>query len=117
MGAYSYRALDARGRMVKGVLEGDSQRQIRQQLRQRALTPVEVEAVAGGVERTPLRPLLRARLSGRDVALLVEVAARNQLLRSRGQHAARHLVERADRRLRTSAESGPSDRDLAGPEE
>lgn len=75
MGAYSYRALDAGGRMVKGVLEGDSQRQIRQQLRQRALTPVEVEAVAGGVERTPLRPLLRARLSGRDVALLTRQLA------------------------------------------
>jgi HPr kinase/phosphorylase len=36
---------------------------------------------------------------GRNVAILVEVAARNQLMRARGQHAARQLVERADRRL------------------
>jgi len=36
---------------------------------------------------------------GRNVAILVEVAARNQLLRSRGRHAARELVARADRRL------------------
>ncbi len=36
---------------------------------------------------------------GRNVAILVEVAARNQLLRSRGRHAARDLVARADRRL------------------
>ena len=36
---------------------------------------------------------------GRNLAILVEVAARNQLLRARGQHAARALVERADRSL------------------
>jgi HPr kinase/phosphorylase len=36
---------------------------------------------------------------GRSLAILVEVAARNQLLRARGQHAARALVERADRGL------------------
>lgn len=36
---------------------------------------------------------------GRNVAILVEVAARNQLLRSRGHHAARRLVERLHRQL------------------
>lgn len=36
---------------------------------------------------------------GRNVAILVEVAARNQLLRSRGHHAARRLVERLNRQL------------------
>lgn len=50
---------------------------------------------------------------GRNLAILVEVAARNQLLRARGQHAARALVERADRNLlRTGrGESGPRPRD------
>jgi hypothetical protein len=33
------------------------------------------------------------------VAILVEVAARNQLLRSHGHHAARRLVERLNRQL------------------
>jgi HPr kinase/phosphorylase len=37
--------------------------------------------------------------SGRNVAMLVEVAARNQLLRSRGRDAARLLVDRLERRL------------------
>ena len=37
--------------------------------------------------------------SGRNVAILVEVAARNQLLRNRGHHAARRLVERLNRHL------------------
>ena len=36
---------------------------------------------------------------GRSVAMLVEVAARNQLLRARGRHAARELAERLERRL------------------
>jgi len=45
---------------------------------------------------------------GRNLARLIEVAARNQLLRQRGQHAARQLVERADRRLR-GVRPGPSD--------
>jgi HPr kinase/phosphorylase len=36
---------------------------------------------------------------GRNVAILVEVAARNQLLRSRGHHAARRLVDRVHRQL------------------
>lgn len=44
---------------------------------------------------------------GRNLAMLVEVAARNQLLRSRGRNAARLLAERLERRLERLA-----DRDL-----
>ena len=36
---------------------------------------------------------------GRNLSTLVEVAARNQLLRSRGLNAARDLVERLERQL------------------
>jgi HPr kinase/phosphorylase len=36
---------------------------------------------------------------GRNIAILVEVAARNQLLRSRGHHAARVLADRLQRSL------------------
>jgi HPr kinase/phosphorylase len=49
-------------------------------------------------------PLIRMPVApGRSVAILVEVAARNQLLRSRGHHAARALAERLERTLRPSA--------------
>src|SRR5215813_7247231 len=41
---------------------------------------------------------------GRNLAILVEVAARNQLLRSRGLNAARDLAERLDRQLQESEE-------------
>jgi HPr kinase/phosphorylase len=46
---------------------------------------------------------------GRNVAMLVEVAARNSLLRSRGRHAARLLAERLEQRLAVT--SDPEDED------
>jgi HPr kinase/phosphorylase len=55
-------------------------------------------------------PLIRMPVApGRSIAILVEVAARNQLLRARGHHAARVLAERLDRTLREpSTEEAPS---------
>ena len=45
-------------------------------------------------------PMIRMPVApGRNVAILVEVAARNQLLRTRGHHAARKLVDRLDDQL------------------
>ncbi len=46
-------------------------------------------------------PLIRMPVApGRNVAILVEVAARNQLLRARGHHAARLFATRLERELR-----------------
>ena len=54
-------------------------------------------------------PLLRMPVGpGRNLATLVEVAARNQLLRMRGIHAARDLVNRLDAGL-VSASPAPRD--------
>jgi len=45
-------------------------------------------------------PMVRMPVApGRNVAILVEVAARNQLLRNSGHHAARRLVDRVNRGL------------------
>ena len=45
-------------------------------------------------------PLIRMPVApGRNVAILVEVAARNQLLRTRGHHSARRLVDRLNSEL------------------
>lgn len=43
MSAYSYQALDAKGKKVKGVLEGDSERHVRNQLRSKQLKPLQVK--------------------------------------------------------------------------
>jgi HPr kinase/phosphorylase len=48
-------------------------------------------------------PLLRMPVApGRNIAILVEVAARNQLLRARGHHAARAFADRLEKTLRES---------------
>ena len=55
-------------------------------------------------------PLIRMPVApGRNIAILVEVAARNQLLRSRGHHAARALAERLERTLRAETIPGPDE--------
>jgi HPr kinase/phosphorylase len=55
-------------------------------------------------------PLIRMPVApGRSLAILVEVAARNQLLRARGLNAARDLAARLDRQLRDRAELDPED--------
>lgn len=46
MPAYEYVVLDANGKQKKGVLEGDSPRQVRQQLKEKGLVPLTVEATA-----------------------------------------------------------------------
>jgi len=50
-------------------------------------------------------PMIRMPVApGRNIAILVEVAARNQLLRARGHHAARRLVERLNEQLEAARE-------------
>ncbi len=48
---------------------------------------------------------------GRNLAILVEVAARNQLLRTRGLNAARDLAARLEQQLREAASDSASDDD------
>jgi len=55
-------------------------------------------------------PLIRMPVApGRNIAILVEVAARNQLLRSRGHHAARALADRLERTLRAETIPAPDE--------
>jgi HPr kinase/phosphorylase len=57
-------------------------------------------------------PLIRMPVApGRSIAILVEVAARNQLLRSRGHHAARALADQLEQTLRANAAGGRPDDD------
>ena len=57
-------------------------------------------------------PMIRMPVApGRNVAILVEVAARNQLLRTRGHHAARRLVERLHEQLEPAARHAELDAD------
>jgi HPr kinase/phosphorylase len=57
----------------------------------------EILGVPVSMVRMPVAP-------GRNLAILVEVAARNHLLRTRGEHAARQLAARLDQTLRHQAD-------------
>lgn len=77
MGAFEYAALDKSGRERKGVIEGDSPRQIRSQLREQGLIPLNVEEVAqreskkttGGFQR------IQRGISSTDLALITRQLA------------------------------------------
>jgi HPr kinase/phosphorylase len=57
-------------------------------------------------------PMIRMPVApGRNVAILVEVAARNQLLRTRGHHAARRLVDTLHSQLEPAARHAETDAD------
>ncbi|HEX9626837.1 MAG TPA: type II secretion system inner membrane protein GspF [Acidiferrobacterales bacterium] len=74
MAAFEYQALDAQGRSIKGVLEGDAERQVRSALREKGLTPLRVEAIrseAGGREgAAPRGFVLRRGISSSALALI-----------------------------------------------
>ena len=53
MPAYEYKALNEKGREVKGVLEGDNARQVRQQLRDKKLSPLSVTEGSDKAKSTP----------------------------------------------------------------
>jgi len=80
MTAYRYRALNSDGKLVKGVLEGDSERQIRTQLRGQNMRPVEVglanKQLAGSSTGAGQKPgFLQPRISTGDFALLTRQLA------------------------------------------
>ncbi len=68
MPAYQYSALDASGKQHKGIMDGDSARQIRQQLRDQALTPLQVEAVQH--KQTGQSRWFQKKLTAYDLALM-----------------------------------------------
>ncbi len=68
MGAFDYSAVDTGGRVRKGVLEGDTARHIRQQLRDQGLVPLTVDEVVQREKRRSRR--YRAGISSAELALI-----------------------------------------------
>lgn len=78
MGAFSYQALDAAGKVVKGVIEGDSEKQVRTQLRSKSLKPLKVQATAPGKSDTSQSGSLfrwKRGISARDRTLITRQLA------------------------------------------
>jgi general secretion pathway protein F len=84
MGAYSYKALNEEGKTVKGILEGDSERHIRTQLRAKKLKPLEVVSATGeaptansgdGINLSASFRRRAVKLSVRDLSLITRQLA------------------------------------------
>ena len=75
MTAYRYRALNSGGELVKGVQEGDSERQVRSQLRLRQLRPVEVCVATGQASRSKLPRLFQPRVKPAELTLITRQLA------------------------------------------
>ncbi len=75
MAAYEYQALDASGREQKGVLDGDSPRQVRQLLRDQGLLPVTVSEVADAPPARSFEYSFSNRIGASDLALLTRQLA------------------------------------------
>jgi general secretion pathway protein F len=74
MSAFSYVAINGQGKKLKGVLEGDSERQIRSELRSKGLTPVSIgETTSRAIEFGWRKPGLR--VDSRELALLTRQLA------------------------------------------
>ncbi|MGO4329710.1 type II secretion system inner membrane protein GspF [Cupriavidus sp. 2TAF22] len=76
MPAYRYEAVDAAGKTDRGVIEADSPKQARGQLRARGLTPLNVDPLAGvgGVQKSSTASFVR-RLSTQEQALFTRQLA------------------------------------------
>ena len=83
MASFSYVALTPEGRRKKGIIEADSEKQVRQKLRKQSLVPVEVKSAAGqlkgdtgkGSRFTLMRTSMNSAalcLATRQLATLVE---------------------------------------------
>ncbi|MFZ2509074.1 MAG: type II secretion system inner membrane protein GspF [Steroidobacteraceae bacterium] len=70
MAAYEYTALDPSGREHRGVLDGDSARQVRQLLRDQSLLPVAVSEVSAAEPRRLLSVSIGSGIGTTDLALL-----------------------------------------------
>jgi general secretion pathway protein F len=76
LGAFEYTAVDAAGRERKGVLEGDTARQVRQLLRDQALLPVEVSEVSQTEKKeSKAKFSVKRGVSASDLSLLTRQIA------------------------------------------
>ncbi len=71
MAAFEYKAIDAKGKNKKGILEADTAKQVRQQLREKGLVPLEVNQ-ASQKEKSGQAgfSLFKAKISANDLALI-----------------------------------------------
>ena len=122
MGAYSYKALNEAGKTVKGILEADSERHVRSQLRAKKLKPLEVESAHSQAQKsnddslnlTGWRKRMGSRLSPRDLSIITRQLASlvrsglplDEALHATGKQAHKPNIKRIVLSVRTKVLEG-----------
>ncbi len=75
MGAFDYKAIDKNGREQRGLIEGDTARQVRQLLRERGLLPVDVSEITQEGPRRARRIGVSKSITANDLALVTRQLA------------------------------------------
>ncbi|MEW8625635.1 MAG: type II secretion system inner membrane protein GspF [Candidatus Thiodiazotropha sp.] len=97
MDAFEYVALDPSGKEKRGVLEGDSPRQVRQQLRESGLTPLSIDSASGTATQSKSK-LFQRQINAMELALITRQMA--TLLRSGLplEHVLKTTAQQSDKR-------------------
>jgi len=118
MPAFEYRYLDTRGKVRKGVLEADSARLVRQQLREKGMVALEVEEARDSASKQELLSGFssRGKLTGAELALITRQLATlirsglpiEQALSAVARQAGKERVERIILAVRAKVLEGHS---------
>lgn len=75
MGAFEYTAVDPKGKERKGVIEGDTARRVRQQLRDKKLIPLSVTEIAEKESTRQQSFTIKRSMSASDLAMITRQIA------------------------------------------
>ncbi len=114
MPAFEYTALDTAGREKRGVIEGDSPRSARQQLRSKGFDPLAINQVKERAEKSSVKGLFSRGFSSTDLALFTRQLATlvrsgtplEESLRTVGNHTEKPRVKRIIMGVRSRVTEG-----------
>ena len=116
MPAFEYTALDVQGREKRGVIEGESPRSARQQLRSKGFDPLAINQVRERKDKTSIRSMFLRGLNSTDLALFTRQLATllqsgtplEEALRTIGNHTEKPHVKRIIMGVRSRVTEGYS---------
>lgn len=114
MPAFEYTALDVQGREKRGVIEGESPRSARQQLRSKGFDPLAINQVKDRKSKTSFRSMFIRGMNSTDLALFTRQIATllqsgtplEEALRTIGNHTEKPHVERIIMGVRSRVTEG-----------
>ncbi|QMU60760.1 MAG: type II secretion system protein GspF [Gammaproteobacteria bacterium] len=114
MPAFEYTALDTSGREKRGVIEGDSPRAARQQLRSKGFDPLAINQVKERKDKSSLGSVFARRFNSTDLALFTRQLSTlvrsgtplEEALRTIGNHTEKPRVKRTIMGVRSRVSEG-----------